>query len=280
MCEPLVTVYIPTCNRIQLLKRAIESVLNQTYKKIEVIIVDDCSVDGTSAYLKEISKKDSRVRFFLKEQNTGACESRNIAINNAYGEFITGLDDDDYFLDNRVEEFVKKWYEIDEKEIALLANINILKTKKGIVYPYKLKKIAFKNKITYLDLRFVNYIGNQVFTKTETLRNSGGFDTDMPAWQDLETWYRVLKNTGKKCLILKFENYIHDISHDHERITNLSRHSQARKLFLSKHQLSKKEQNLCFLLDASNLNSYILFKRLCLQFTLVDFLFFLRNLFK
>ena len=102
----LVTVYITTFNRVNLLKRSLDSVFKQTYKNIEIIIVDDCSTDGTQEFIKEISQQDKRIKFFLKEKNGGACESRNIAIQNARGEYITGLDDDDYFLSNRIENFV------------------------------------------------------------------------------------------------------------------------------------------------------------------------------
>src|SRR5690606_1394413 len=101
------TVYIPTYNRVELLKRAVESVRQQTYQNLDIIIVDDCSKDSTHEYLKEITKQDSRIRYFIKEKNSGACVSRNIAIENARGDFITGLDDDDYFLNSRIEFFLE-----------------------------------------------------------------------------------------------------------------------------------------------------------------------------
>ena len=107
MNNPLVTVYIPTYNRKFLLERAILSVLNQTYHNIEVIVVDDGSIDGTRELLVEMAKKDNRLHYYFKENNSGACKSRNIAIANANGFFITGLDDDDYFEKNRVESFVE-----------------------------------------------------------------------------------------------------------------------------------------------------------------------------
>lgn len=66
--NPLVTVYIPTFNRVELLKRAVESVRQQTYQNLEIIIVDDCSKDGTHEYLEDISKQDLRIRYFIKEK--------------------------------------------------------------------------------------------------------------------------------------------------------------------------------------------------------------------
>lgn len=106
--QPLVTVYIPTYNRVDLLKRAVESVQAQTYQNLEIIIVDDCSTDFTHQYLQQLANEDKRVKYFIKEKNSGACVSRNIAIENATGEFITGLDDDDFFLESRIDEFMKK----------------------------------------------------------------------------------------------------------------------------------------------------------------------------
>ncbi|HBM8534493.1 TPA: glycosyltransferase family 2 protein, partial [Escherichia coli] len=118
--KELVTVYIPTFNRVELLKRAVNSVLRQTYKNIEVIIVDDASTDGTHNYLELISRKDNRVKYFIKQERSGACISRNIAIQNATGKYITGLDDDDYFLDTRIEDFVRQWEKIDINKTAFL----------------------------------------------------------------------------------------------------------------------------------------------------------------
>src|SRR5690606_38050208 len=83
------------------------SILFQTYQNFEIIVVDDCSSDGTQEFLRGIAIQDKRVKFFLKEKNSGACESRNIAIQAAQGEYITGLDDDDYFLPDRLENFIK-----------------------------------------------------------------------------------------------------------------------------------------------------------------------------
>src|SRR5690606_27033547 len=157
--NPLVTVYIPTYNRVELLKRAVESVRQQTYKNLEIIIVDDCSEDSTHEYLAEISKKDSRIKYFIKEKNSGACISRNLAIENAKGEFITGLDDDDYFLENRIEIFLKNKKKLNE--YAFIYSIYIHKTSIGICK--KKSEILKPRTINSRDLLSVNYVNNQIF---------------------------------------------------------------------------------------------------------------------
>jgi glycosyltransferase involved in cell wall biosynthesis len=120
----LVTVYIPTYNRLQLLQRAVDSVLDQTYQNIELIIVDDNSNDGTKDYLTELAKKDHRVNFKINTLNLGASASRNKAIQAARGEFITGLDDDDYFMQRRIEEFLDVWRIKKPMTVALFTSVS------------------------------------------------------------------------------------------------------------------------------------------------------------
>lgn len=273
--NPLVTVYIPTFNRLELLQRAVKSVQDQTYQNIEIIIVDDCSIDGTQDYLVQLAREDSRIRYFLKEKNSGACASRNIAINNANGKFITGLDDDDYFLNNRIKKFLEKW---EDEKIVFLYSINIVKNKYKLVFPSVLKKIFFKREINHLDLRIANYPGNQIFTLTKTLKEINGFDEKMPAWQDMETWYRVLKENKGVAKHINNISYVCDISHSHERITNIEKHRQARDIFVDKHKLDKKERKLFFQIEAHKLQSDKLIKRLIAQFSIIDLFYLLKNI--
>lgn len=232
--NPLVTVYIPTFNRVELLKRAVESVRQQTYQNLEIIIVDDCSNDGTHEYLDEISKQDSRIRYFIKEKNSGACVSRNIAIENANGEFITGLDDDDYFINKRIEVFIRNWSD----EYSCIFSNSFIKVNNNKLISNK--RLAMKKVVEYLDLIKVNQIGNQVFTKTIYLKNIGGFDTKLKMWQDLECWFRLLKKHGiAKRLFVNL--YVVDISHSHERITKkkIERVLETYKYFCYKHDLNE-----------------------------------------
>lgn len=210
--NPLVTVYIPTFNRVELLKRAVKSVCQQTYKNLEIIIVDDCSKDTTHKFLEKISKQDPRIRYFIKDKNSGACISRNIAIENAKGEFITGLDDDDYFMESRIEKFVNNW---NDQYNLIFSNLLYKKSVKNFKSNYR---VAMKTIVTQKDLLKANHIGNQIFTKTKYLQEIGGFDSNMLVWQDLECWYRVLgKGVGKR---VQEDLYVVDISHPHERISN------------------------------------------------------------
>lgn len=216
--QPLVTVYIPTYNRLELLQRAVKSVQNQTYQNLEIIIVDDCSTDATQDYLAQLANEEPRVRYFLKEKNSGACISRNIAIENAAGEFITGLDDDDYFLNNRIEDFINVW-KIKSSTTKVLYSLYLKKTKQGMINPNRgLRKKLIKKNVRAKDLLYYFYIGNQIFTETNLLQKNL-FDEEFKAWQDFECYYRLLKKNECTAELVLKENYIVDISHPHERIS-------------------------------------------------------------
>ena len=95
--SPVQSVIIPTYNRREFLADAINSVLSQTQTSLEVIVVDDCSTDGTADYVKSIA--DERVRYFRNEKNSGQEVSRMNGLRQARGKYITFLDDDDYYTD-------------------------------------------------------------------------------------------------------------------------------------------------------------------------------------
>ena len=243
--NPLVTVYIPTFNRVELLKRAVESVRHQTYQNLEIIIVDDCSNDNTHGYLEEISKQDSRIRYFVKEKNSGACVSRNIAIENAKGEFITGLDDDDYFLKERIELFLRKWEKRNVDCIALYSLYKHKVSDKKIKDSF-LKKIIRRNYADRKTILVNNLIGNQIFVETAIMKQTGGFDPNLPAWQDFECWYRLLGN--QKFYLVKESTYVVDTSHPFERITQkkISKIKEAYNYFRLKHSLTGKYGDLLY----------------------------------
>ncbi|MBC1850979.1 glycosyltransferase family 2 protein, partial [Listeria seeligeri] len=93
MKEKLVSVIIPTYNREATIAKTISSILNQTYKSLEIIIVDDASNDKTVQIVQDLDK--AQISLFVLKQNIGAAEARNIALSKARGRFIAFLDSDD-----------------------------------------------------------------------------------------------------------------------------------------------------------------------------------------
>jgi len=96
MKKPKISIILSTYNRKNLLKKAIKSVLLQTFKDFELIVVDDCSTDKTQELVKNFKSKDKRIKYFRMKKNFGNdSQPKNVGILKSEGEYIAFLDDDD-----------------------------------------------------------------------------------------------------------------------------------------------------------------------------------------
>jgi glycosyltransferase involved in cell wall biosynthesis len=229
--ENLVTVYIPTKNRLQLLRRAVNSVLSQTHRQIELIVVSDGSDDGTCEYVNALREHIS-VKLIHNDKSVGACAARNQAIHAASGQFITGLDDDDIFLPHRVESFLSEWRRQEEggQRFSCLFDRRIVNAGEHV------SLWDTKASVTADQIVQTNGVGSQVFTTPQRMKDAGCFDPAMPAWQDWDMWVRLIK-TGGPALSIRANTYIMDISHEFERITQKSSDKiiRAARMFYQKH---------------------------------------------
>ena len=91
-----ISVIVPAYNTGNKLRECVDSILNQSHKDLEVILVDDCSSDNTYSVMCEYQEKDSRVRVFKNAINSGAGHLRNVGLEEATGEYVTFVDSDDY----------------------------------------------------------------------------------------------------------------------------------------------------------------------------------------
>ncbi len=146
MKEDLVSIVTPTYNCGKFITETIESVIEQTYKNWEMIIVDDCSKDNTQEIVKKYLKNDKRIKYIKFEKNQGAAIARNTAIREAKGRYIAFLDSDDLWSKDKLEKqinFMNKnnydftytnYEEIDENSKLLGIRVTGPKkiTKKGM----------------------------------------------------------------------------------------------------------------------------------------------------
>lgn len=228
--NPLISIYIPTKNRPKLLKRALNSVENQTFKSFEVIV---CS-DGIDIETKNtvISFKDRmNIKYVVNKGPAGAPATRNTAIKMCKGTFITGLDDDDVFDENRLEYFYSNW---NDNYAFLAARGRRLKSKR---HPLTRIRSIFKSErdVTFDDLLKYNFVGNQIFTLSERMIDNQ-FDEELPALQDWELWLRFLKTYGRG-KILKQETQSLDVNHSGERVTSYERRLKGLMLVQEKHNI-------------------------------------------
>jgi len=229
--ENLITVYIPTKNRLDLLKRAVNSVLSQTHRPIELIVVSDGSDDGTCDYVNGLIENIS-ITLIHNDTSVGACAARNQAIDVAQGEFITGLDDDDIFLPHRLATFLAEWRRQQAKGVrfSCLFDRRIVNAGDNVALWDTEASVSAEQIVQS------NAVGNQVFTTPQRMKDAGRFDPAMPAWQDWDMWVRLIK-TGGPAYSIQANTYIMDISHEFERITKKSSEKiiRAARLFYEKH---------------------------------------------
>lgn len=227
----LVSVYMPTRNRVRRLADAVDSVLSQTYRNIELIVVNDASTDDTEIYLQRRASADPRLVHLRNDTLCGAPSSRNRAIATARGEFVTGLDDDDTFLPERIGAFVDYWTLLvsrGERPACLYAQ-DVWMT------DGKRQRITRKQSAVTADELFrYNYIGNQVFAPRVHFLEAGLFDERLPAWQDLEFLIRLLQHFGSAHL-LDMPSYLFDATLRPDRIS-----SQERKIRRAFEQVADK----------------------------------------
>lgn len=104
---PLISVVLPVYNASRFLKKAIESVQRQSYQDIEIICVDDASTDLSYRIIRNLAKKDKRIKAYRLKNHSGASETANFAIQKAKGKFIARMDADDIMLRDRLNKQVK-----------------------------------------------------------------------------------------------------------------------------------------------------------------------------
>lgn len=100
--EKTVSVIMPTYNSADFVQASIESVLNQSYRSLELIVIDDCSTDNTRDLVQALEQKDPRVRLLVLDNNEGAGAARNKGVEFATGNYIAFLDSDDIWMENKL----------------------------------------------------------------------------------------------------------------------------------------------------------------------------------
>lgn len=164
MREELISVVVPVYNVEEYIDRCIRSIINQSYKNLQIILVDDGSEDKSGKICEYYAKCDKRISVIHK-QNGGLSDARNIGINIAQGKFITFVDSDDYILENYIERLYSLLYETN-------ADISII----GV-------ETIFRNHVA--EKRELKYYPPTVYTKEEAIRETLNVRLRQSAWGKL-----------------------------------------------------------------------------------------------
>lgn len=187
--EPLVSVILPTYNRGHLLRESIFSVLNQTYRNFELIVVDDGSTDETASVVAAIA--DSRIRY-VYQQNGGRSKARNHALSLAQGELIAFLDSDDIYLPDKLARQVVYLQSHPGTRMIYTSAHCIDASGQYLEHKY----YAEKSGHLYEDIAFftpVTITLPTVMAYKEIFDHVGGFDEGMHRFEDTDMWRRISK---------------------------------------------------------------------------------------
>ena len=192
-----VSIILPTYNRKYILERAIDSVIGQTYRNWELIIVDDASTDGTDLFLETYS--DTRIRYIRNSERKGANYCRNYGVKESRGSYIAFLDSDNYWAENKLE-LQMQVLENSDDNIALTFC-------KELVIDGSIKYFVPDTDCFETEIGENLYDRNVIDTSTVLMKRKcfnevGGFDEQMPRLQDWELFFRTLNIYGYKCVYI------------------------------------------------------------------------------
>jgi glycosyltransferase involved in cell wall biosynthesis len=193
--NPLVSIIIPTYKRSELLNTAINSVLDQTYSFIEVIIVDDNNPE--SVYRKnteELMKQydtNNRVKYIKHDYSKNGSAARNTGIKNSNGEYIGFLDDDDQFLPEKINLQIDKLSKLDQDWGGVYCSIEKFMNSKSIKKYQGFKEGKLTKELLLMEIPF--FAGSSLLVKRKVMIELGGFDESFQRHQDWEFLIRFFR---------------------------------------------------------------------------------------
>ncbi|MFC3095068.1 glycosyltransferase [Alteromonas sediminis] len=224
--EPLISVVITTCNRPNTLKRAILSVINQTYPNIDLIVVDDANSASAQKTVSALSMKGIPIRYLANQQRMGANYSRNLGIRNARGEFIAGLDDDDEFLPDRLALLMQHY----DDSFAFVTSLNIIVSDAAETQNICPREVSLDHMLRR------NVLMNQALVEVKRLVSVGLYDESLVSCQDYDMWVRLMAAFGNVLVVQSATQRIY-MPENTERISSCSRKKKSGRFqFYRKHK--------------------------------------------
>lgn len=232
-CGPLISIIVPIYNAENYLKDCLESIKNQTYQNIEVIMIDDGSKDGSAGIAKRYASSDKRF-IYIYQNNSGVSEARNTGLKNATGKYLCFADSDDILHCDMVRIHHEKVVEsgldigvstykvfndkseiVDNKPCGLLSKTNIKSDKEALIAMLK-------------DAKYSGYTWNKIF-KTSLVKDSSGlkiaFEKKLHMCEDLYFCSVLMKKAGRVAF------YDQDLYYYFDNVNGITSGKYSKKLF-------------------------------------------------
>ncbi|MEK5361888.1 glycosyltransferase family 2 protein [Peribacillus castrilensis] len=218
--EDLISVIIPTFNRASIILRTLDSVLNQSYKNIEILVVDDASTDETESIIQGID--DHRIQYYKLKENTKGTMPRNFGIEKSKGQYIAFLDSDDEWLPDKLELQWKymKSFGLDSDNALCFTNANVRISNKKTNKVLN-DKCLFNDDIVNYIFEKNNFVQTSTFMLKADLAKKVKFNPDLKKHQDYDFCIR-LQNEGVKFLLFKNNSTIYYSDKNSDQISSFS----------------------------------------------------------
>lgn len=197
MSEPLVSILVASFNHEQFIEQALDSVLSQSHRNLELIIVDDCSTDGSVARIQRwIERTGQPTVFIINEENRGICAVLNQLFAQSSGQFCIYLDSDDWMEPNRIRHHVDHFASLDPDVVLVFGDANVRYEDGRPMDQTFLRRILGDEEIPQDEAVFDRLlVGNFIPTSTVMVRRSaiidvGGYDESL-CYDDYDMWLRL-----------------------------------------------------------------------------------------
>ena len=206
MKKPLISVIMPVYNEEKTVKKAVESVLKQTYREIELIIIDDASTDSTPKIISELAKEDDRIVMLRNSVNRGITYSLNRGLRKASGKYIARIDGDDWYHPRKLE--LQMTFLEERRDYGIVGTFYVLLTRDKmalkislpITHEEILKQLAYRNAFAH----------SSIMVRKDILDTVGYYDERYEYAQDYDLYFRILSiskgyNIPKYLLFRRFK---------------------------------------------------------------------------
>jgi len=237
-----VSIITPTYNRANLLSRALESALGQTFKDFELLVIDDGSTDGTAELMARYTARDPRVRYLVQPENAGVSAARNRGFREGHGRFYALLDSDDEWCPEKLEQQVAAFDKMPPEVGLIYTAVETLGPERWIHHPKHRGDLSTK-----LLIENVIHGTSSVMLRREAVEQTGMFDEGIPAVEDWDYWIRLSRHFQVSYLP-EVLGYYHDAKNDSQRKSLIvSENREAREWIFRKHGKRMREAGVAHL---------------------------------
>ena len=203
-----VSIIVPIYNASEYLPRSIESILNQSYEDLEIILIDDASLDNSKEIIKKYAHKDNRIKPIYSEVNQGVSKSRNMGLKLISGDYVMFIDADDYIIKDAVKIMVEKSIKYDS-DLIDSNHLIIYKNKTFLEHKPLKEDLVLGNKDNTEMLLKGSYVTGKLISSK--LIKGLLFDENLQRYEDLVFEHELKLRTNNYCLIKDVIYYYYQV---------------------------------------------------------------------